>query len=327
MSHSKKVFEAEHMENCGEELVVGYGSEIAISLAKYHAYSCETPLAIYPVGNFLDFTFSRFARLFDGVEYGFFDTAEPEYIFVSLSENPYSELQSYFLSSKYIALFDDIVAEQVYQVKHCEKMKNFLKRTLQTYIKSRASSPSEKNSLNIWTLIRLGQAMSYFGQTKFFFGGDRAIVERLCMLKRDADYLEMEVASLKLVINAYSCFYSSSAVEGSMNPSRHIDLLSRTFKLSPSLVIKKLAGSNLFFGGDAINNLKGKYPYLASVFDKALSKIFSLVSCIDNKINPLKKYGLKARQVEICFALAPDFYHTPSTMHLLSSLGYMDKLL
>ncbi len=192
---------AEHLEDKGQELVVAMGSEELISLAKYFAYAYENELFIYPVGNFTDFTFSKYSRLYDGVQFNFYQTASPTQIFVSVEDNPFSVYQSYYISSKYIALFDDMVGEYVYESKICDRLKAFIKNSLTQYIKYKPQNSIDLNYKNIWMLIRLGQAMSFYGETKAFFGGEKGMVDLMQSLKYGSDFLELSTLSLKLIIN------------------------------------------------------------------------------------------------------------------------------
>jgi len=318
---------AEKIEDKLQELVVALGGEELISVAKYYAYMYECDLYIFPVSNFVDFTFSKYSRLFDGVQYNFYQTLEPSRIFVSTIINNYNFLHTYYISSKYIAIFDNVLALNVYQSEMCERAKNYLKDTLKDYsvdIKSRQLL----NERNIWTLVRIGQAMSFYSETKPFFGGDKAIVDLLGAQVHSADYLKLETIALKLIINLYSCFFKSYPTKANVNLNKHIMAISDLLKISSTEIIKRISNSELLTGSDIIfKRFNNFYPYLKGVLSKCLTRIFSIHSRIDSFKNIIKIYNLSQKRIEKTFALSSCFFNKPCALHLFSAFGYLDKLL
>ena len=61
----------EKFEDYKQDLVVAFGDETIISVAKYYAYMFRNEVYVYPIGEFLDFTFSKFSRLSDGLFFDF----------------------------------------------------------------------------------------------------------------------------------------------------------------------------------------------------------------------------------------------------------------
>ncbi len=324
-SEFASTLEAESIEDFGCDLVVAIGEERVISLAKFYAYSFEAELYILPMKDFLDYTFSSFCRLFDNARFSFYSSCEPKKIFV-LSENCDHELQTIYIASKFIALFDGEVAECVFKQNFCARMKKFFSEALGTFLAGKCLSFEDQITKNIWLLIRLGQGMSFFGQTKYFFGGDQAISEQLCMMKK-ANYLEVETIALKLVVNAYSNFFASVPYQSSMNLNKHIDALSKLDKLSPTMVMNMLVDSQLLLSPDIRKRFLNYYPYLKNQLKTALGKVFSIQAKVDIKENYLKKFSFSAFHIEKSFALAGDIHSSPCTLHLLLNFGYMDKLL
>ena len=322
------ISEATNLEDMGQELVVAIGNEELISVAKYYAYSLNCELFIFPIGNFLDFTFSKYSRLYDGVEFSFYEAKEPSRIYVSLEENSYNIFQSYYISSKFISVFENVVREYVYERQVCQRLKDFLKNTLNEYLKVKPNNATDMNYKNIWTLIRLGQAMSFYGETKGFFGGDLAISNFLQAINPLQDFLKLNTISLKLIINSYSCFCSGEAKEDTVNLNRHIMSISKLLKITPTEVIKRLADSILLKPSDKIKKRFNNYfPYLKGVLEKCLKRVFMLQSGLNLTENILKEYGLNKHLSEQAYANCVCMHANPCLLSLIFSYGYLDKLL
>ena len=320
VSCSATVGLAESLPDKGGELVVAFGSEELVSVAKYYAYKTEKQIIICPIGNFADFTFSCFARLYDGIDFGFYKTNCPSEIYVDTTLNEFNRLQSYYVSSKFIAVFDNLINETVFSYEISNQMAEFFKNTLSKYLKNKSDG--------IWTLIRLGLAMSYFEETKYFFGADRAIVDLMQSIRPDGDYLEFETVALKLIINAYSCFLESPPFEGNFNINKHINLMSKFLKVPPSVIFGKLSNRNLVFMGEDIKaRYKNYQPYLKREYSKLLTKIFTLQARIVLPKDILKTAKLNGDQIKNCFALSPLIYNRNSGLHLIAGFGYLDKLI
>lgn len=314
--------------SCKEaDIVVAVGREELISVAKYYACSMEIPIIIYPLSNFADFTFSRFSRLYDGVEFNFYLANEPLAIFVSLSENPLNKYHTYYLSSKFIAEFDNEVRTLVFKEHICERFKDFFKATLSNYVdgKKIVSSLNEKN---IWTLVRLGMGMSFFGETKRFFGADKAFCDLLQAKSIKADFLELETIALKLVINSYSMFLKNMPSKSDANLNRHINCLSRLLKISSAEVMRRMKDSqSLLLMSETEKDFVNFEPYFARMFNIKMSKIFKLHTSLSLSENILLKNNYTEPIVRECFATCQLFSKSQSLLSLVFGYGYMDKLI
>ena len=319
---------ADQIEDKGQDVVVAIGGEEVISMAKYYAYSFSNPVFIFPVGQFLDFTFSKFARLYDGVTFDFYASQSPEGIFVDTSLNKYNQYQSYYLSSKYISVFDNQMSGLVFGNQFCQRMVDFYNDALEKYACKFSKSLWESNINNIWTMIRIGQAMTFFNQSKFFFGGDRAVVEMLNALKPSASFLELETVALKLILNSYDCFLQDANCNAGFNLNKQINFLCKTLKVSVSQIMKKLASNLIISPTKEIVNSFGSYqPYLFGCFKNLAGQIFKIHSNLALKDNVLKKYEFNAMCIENAFALSPYLFDKPTLLHLIGNFGYLDKLL
>lgn len=321
-------FFAQKIEDKNQDVVVAMGNDQIISLAKYYAYSFECPLILFASGNFCDFTFSKYARLFDGVMFQFYVTNPPEEIYVSLKLNGYNEYQLQYIASKFFAMFDNKIKSVVYKKDDCPKMQEFLKKTLVNHMKN-IDLPKEKlNEINIWTLIRLGQAMSYFNSSKNFFGADRAISEMLCGTRIGADYLEMNTISFKLLMNSYDCFLKKRPYNFSVNLNRHIQGVSKFLKISSTTVLQRLVDSELLqIDKKKMKVFESYQPYLYAYFKKLAKHMIKVQTKLYLNENVLKKYNIKANLVEKAFALAVNFSEKHSLLHIIYGYGYLDRLL
>lgn len=319
---------AKQIEFRQQDLIVAIGNDDIISVAKYYAYCVDCPLYICPIGNFTDFTFSKFSRLYDGMTFNFYESQSPNGIFVDTKVNGYNEYQTYYLSSKFIAVFDNQINDLVYKMQDCQRMNDYLSETMHKYIKLINLHSENKNLLNIWTLIRLGQGMSFFGQTKYFFGGDKAVVELLNAIRPSADFLRLESIALKLILNTYSCFLQQPVQKGEFNINKEIKALSNFLKVSSSQIMKRLASSKLLLTNVELAQIfSGYQPYLYGKFKSLAAQMFKIQTLVALKDNVLQSYQLTGMEVELAFAMSPCLYNKPTLLHILNNFGYMDKLL
>ena len=319
---------AEQIEDIGQDLIIAIGGEELISVAKYHAYSINTPIFVVAVNNFIDITFSKFSRLYDGVLFNTYIAAEPKEIYVPLCNSNFIQLQTYYISSKFIAIFDNVVQELVYKKTICDKLKRFLKETMIEYLREKPNGFVEQNYKNIWTLVRLGLAMSFYNQTVGFLGGDYAILSLFQAQRTKCDFLELETMALKLVINSYPCFFNKYVNYNNANINKHIQEISQLLKISKTESINRINGACYMLEDvEFKQRIYGYIPYLKVVLKKCISKIFMIHSSINVMFGFLKKNNINAERVEKTFALASCIYARPTTLHLMASCGFMDKLL
>jgi len=325
-SVSATLYLAKKLEKKQGEIVVAVGSEELISVAKFYSCLIGKDLIIYPKHNFADFTFSSFCRLYDGVEFNFYNCQLPRAVYVC-PRKVANKYQTYYISSKFLTMLDNIVASSVFSNNYCAKMVDFFCETANNYVSDKKvySSLDEKN---IWTLIRLGEAMTYFGETKYFFGADKAIVDLLQGARFGADYLEMESIALKLVINSYSCFLKSPIKSLESNLSLHAQKATKLFKVPVTEVIKRISSKSVYENPEEIIKRFNNYqPYLISSFEKLMGKVFKIHTMISMNENVLLKSKFNKETISLCFALAPDFAKRESLLSVMSLFGYMDKLL
>lgn len=323
-----KTSDVESFQDMGQDLVVAIGNETVISIAKYYAYMFANEVYIFPIGEFLDFSFSKFSRLKSGMFYDFYLVSEPSKIFVDISLNKYNELQTIYIMSKFIAYFDLVVREFVFKQSVCNKLKEYISKCLNKYINQKADNQHSINIKNIWLLIRLGQAMSYFSETKNFFGGDKAIVDLLQAKHKAIEFLESETIAFKLVFNSYSYFYKTYPTKSVCDINLKIKRLENFLNISTISVFERLVKSELIIGDNVIfANFNNYFHYLKNLFKNCQSKIFFLKNRIQIKYYVVEKYGITPKQIESCFALSSNLYDTPCSMHLMSIFGYLDKLL
>lgn len=309
------------------DVVVVIGSEELISIAKYYAFVYELQLVIFPLGNFADFTFSSFARLFDGIGFDFYKTIQPNAIFVSLEENRLNKYQTYFISSKYIANFENLVSEYVYQKQKSDKIQKYFNNVLDNYFDNKKLN-ANLNERNIWTLIRIGIGMTFFKETKYFYGADKAVCDFLQAQSFKSDFLEMETIALKLIINAYSCFLKNPQKPNSFNLNKHINAISRVLKLPATEVLKKMADSELLSLSDIIErNFNNYQPYLKNQFEKIMAKVFKIQTSLCLNENIIATSGYNAFRIQRSFALSANFCNRSTLLHLIETYGFMDKLL
>lgn len=316
------------LEDKGQDLVVAIGSDELISIAKYYSYCYQSDLFIFPIYNFTDYTFSCFSRLFDGVVFDFYKAKEPKEIYVCTVVNKYNVFQSHYIASKYIAKIDNEIASLVFKTEHCPRLIDNFNSILDEYKNFKKASMSDQNIKNIWTLIRLGQSMSFFEQTKYFFGGEKALVDLLNTKRINSDFLELSSFASKIIVNAYCNFFKTTPAKGSYNINKHIASLSEFLNVKPSEVIKRLAPSNLLCGDSEIfARFNNYYPYISRQINLEFANLFYLQSSLSITTNVLAKNRLDAMLIEKSVGLSADLLYKPTGLHLICMYGYLDKLL
>jgi len=317
---------AETIEDKGQELVIAIGSEELISIAKYYSYCYSCPLYIYPLGNFVDYTFSKYSRLYDGVCYDFYACNQPEQIFVSSLANKYNKYQSSYIVSKYLAFFDNVATSVVFEQKGCQRMYDFFKNTLQEYMKGQSKEPNISNSKNIWLLIRIGFAMTFYEQTNVFLGADYYITTFIQSIYKKTDFLEINTISQKLLINSYSCFMGQLPSLYDFNLNKHIKAGSDLLKITATEVMNRMT-EGIKLEKINISNFNNHFIYLKDVYTKTISKVFKLNSAFCLNENIMYKYKLDCVKLEKCFAVGSCFCRKKGLYTLLLNYGYLDKLL
>jgi len=321
-----KVF-ACNIKNYKQDVVVAMGNEQLISVAKYYSYINECELIIFPVGEFLDFTFSKFARISDGCFYDFYDTVEPKQIFIDTKLNVYNALLNSYISSKYIAIFDNVVRECVYKRNGCERCKLFLKTELKKLYELQKKSQKTTKEKSFWFLVRLGLAMTFFNETYSFFGGDKAVVDLLQAYNKETSFLNAEYISLKIIINAYKGFYKICAIKGVTNINKHLKNLERLLNVSSTKVLTRFVSSDYFHGNNSVNaRYNNYYPYLKMVLQKCLKKI-DLTQKENYRGFEISMKQISKEKLRCVFASAPCVYPYVNLLHVILSYGYLDFIL
>lgn len=314
-------FFARKLESKNADVVVAVGKEELVSVAKYFSFSNELELIVFPEKNFTDWTFSSFSRLHDGVQFCFFRTESPLAIFVEDVKKT-NNFQTYYVSSKFLVLFDKEFERLVFKKENCENMRIFFKKTLKNYLESDAPLFLK----NVWTLIRLGMAMSFFGETKYFFGGDKLVCDMLqsfCF----GDFLELETIALKLSLNSYATFLSSSRNCGVLNLNFQIKEVSKLLKIPATDVIRRLGDNSILLPQKEIwTRFCSFQPYLNKYFEKMASKMFKIQTSFFLGENIVKKNNLNGEKILHAFGISANFGKVPTLLGLIEACGYMDKL-
>lgn len=317
-------FEAKNIDACGKDIIVAIGKERLISVAKYCACEFDLNIIAFPCDDFVDFTFSSFARLYDGVQFCFYKTVSPVAVFVEPSQK-LNGYQIYYLSSKFLAFFDNEFARLIFKNDCCPKMAEFFKKTMNEYSSADNTNIIEKT---IWTLIRLGFAMTFFDQTKYFFGGDKLVCDCLQAFRIDGNFLELETIALKLIINTYGCFLRNSKTYSVTNLNKHMKLIGKLYKIPATEIIKRMGNNDILLPSKQTRNTFLNYqPYLKNLFDKMLARVFKIHTELYLTENITEKYNLNGTLIEQVFAVSANFSKKPTLLGFVQAYGFMDKLI
>jgi len=308
------------------KIVVSVGDDKVVNVAKYYSFINNCELILFIMGECLDYTFSKFARLSNGCFYNFYVTKEPKNIFVDINSVENINLIEYFIKSKYIAIFDNVLRECVYKKQSYKKEKDFIKKTIRNFIISNDCVNSKNKKSCVWALIRLGLAMSYFEKTECFFGGDKLIVDMLQLKIQELSYLEAEVIASRLINNLYLNFFKFVPKRNILNLEIYLNKLSGFLNVPFNVVVKNIADYDLMVGNSfVINRFNGYYPYLKAVLKKCLKNINLNEDFLLKNIT--NKYNLDVQIIKDSFLFASACGNTPCLLHIFSAFGYLEKLL
>lgn len=306
------------------EIVVAFGKEELVSVAKYYASMWQKQLVVCAIDNFADFTFSSFARLYDGVQFCFYKTVCPLAIFVQTSEKA-NKFQTFYLSTKFLLLFDNEFSRLVYKENDCERMKDFLKKTMCFYVSKNNKMQLAKR--NAWTLVRLGMAMTFYGETRFFFGGDKVVCDMLQSMNIGADFLELETIAFKLAFNCYACFIKNSQTYHVANLNLQIKHASKLLGVPQTEIIKRLGKNEVLMPDEKTRTTFFNFqPYLKNYFDKMVSEIFKIQTTFCICENVLLKNDLCGEKVKNALSVCASFSKRPTLLSFIFAFGFMDKL-
>lgn len=303
-----EVIKAEDIEYVGEEYVIVFGDYKEVDVVKYYAKSIGLNMSVVLTGIFFDFTFSKYARLYDGISYCFYQTIAPDYV-VFFDEN-ISEPERVYLKSyigfKCIAYFENILQTKMNDKEMCLEINPKL-----LHVQKNLSKVQTARGV-LFACVFLGRAMSFFGETKSFFGAEEKVASMLEVRVRKP-FLECYLIASELVIEVYKTALESELFVLGLDLNKRIDRIKRGLGLSAikcmSFVKKIKPIDELSKRSRLIHALK-----------------FMLLDLIDGKTLNIAANIRKEFLLEALY-LAPEFSGKYYFLNFLRDLGYLENLI
>lgn len=286
------------------ELVVAVGDINIFEVGKYYASLIQAKLAFVVGGDFFDFSFSKFARCYNGLNFEFYVCKSPEIIvFDGKSKASVKKIKQYFLC-KNLAVFENTRVVYTTKNKFCDEIN---KAILFFYNKIKREKLTLFELFSICLEISL--LMNYFNTTKFFYGAEMAtsgIVEALS----GECFFEAYLDSVGAINLCYECALSSKLIDHGINLSKRAETVAKVLKISQHqsyCIIKKHEGV-----GE--NHKQANY-------------IKALKYYLEGFLETKSKRSIRSSKIISALYVAPEFCFSHLFLRLIRDFGYLEKLL
>lgn len=292
-----------------EDYVIAYGDAFVYEMAKYYAYSIGVNLSFILTSEFYDFTFSKFARVYDGITFNFYVTTAPEcvvYFDNALSNIDILWLKKY-LTFKELAYFENILSLRIDEKSICSKINSKLLKIIKNINKI------YKPVSLINACIFLGRAMSFFNQTKSFFSSELELSNMLEILSK-SELKNCYLVSGKCINLLYLAGLESNLKVLGLNLNKRIDNVKRELSLTAikCLAIIKKPKTNDFL-------LK------TTRIIKALK--YMLMGLLNERASADNVSKISRRELSLALYITPETTSRYTFLNLLRDLGYLENLI
>ncbi|MBQ9790053.1 MAG: hypothetical protein IJW24_00475 [Clostridia bacterium] len=291
----------------GEEYVVVAGDFKDIDVIKYYCKSIGLDLCVIVVDDFLDFSFSKYSRLYDGITYCFYRTVAPKHVicFDELLNSNSLKIKKY-LELKSLAYFENALAGYSEPNMICKKINSKLMKAI------KFSKAIKKVGNAFFLCVFLGRAMSFFGGTKNFFGAEMDVCGIL-EVKTKKSFFECYLLSSELMLEVYATALKNNLKLLNFDLNTRIDNIKRVLKLSAICCLGFVKRQK------TIQELQ-KTTKLVSALR------FMLAGLLEGKTMNISSNISKKDLLESLY-VAPEFSGRFLMLNLLRDLGYLENLL
>jgi len=294
----------------GEDYVIVIGDYKLIDIAKYYCSSLGLGISIVVRENVFDFTFSKFARVYDGITFSFYKTVQPDFIICFLDylgDLDISDLKVY-LNNKRLPYFENTLESRINEGLICKKINVKLLKIIDISTKIQTI----KNLLN--TLIYMGRAISFFGETKSFFGAEMEICNLIEVITKK-DFLSCYNMASYVLKKTYYNALNNNLIILNFNLNHRISKTKKILDL-PAIACMR-------FMKNIINN-------------KELESRIKIINALKYMLMPILEY-----EDEYCLSefienkndifkalyLSPEFTIKYYFLNLIRDIGYLEKLI
>ena len=302
-----EIIKANDIDFLNEDYIIALGSADFIDVVKYYAGSVGVPFSIILTHDFLDYTFSKYARLYDGLSFSFYDCEAPEFVlcYKKFFEHiDILKLKNYLLCKK-LALFENILCENIEDKKYCKKINIRLKKIIS----------KSKSIINISSLIRefvfLGRSMSFFSCSKWFFGAELDLAGMI-EVKTHQKFIDCYLFSGEVITSIYEKALYSSLSIFNLNLNKRLNKIKQILNVSATKCLTFLKKpKSLEQLSKNINIVMAlKYMFLSMLDDMTYKNSFKISS-----------YNLSC-----CIYTSPEFSIRYTFLNFLRDLGYLENI-
>ncbi len=231
-SHFAEVVCASSIEYNQEDYVIIFGDFFVADIAKYYAKMMGIGVSYFVFEKCFDFSMSKYAMLYDGICFNFYETNEPDFVicFSEFLNFDISQMKKYF-KSKSIALFENVFLSKVDEKSVCKKVNFKIKKVL------RLSNVVFEPLQIVGLCLYVGRCMSFFSGTKFFFGAEVALCGAL-IAKTKQNFLDCYLMASKIIDGTYKVALKGKLVDLNLDLNKRIDKIKKQTKLSGMACMK-----------------------------------------------------------------------------------------
>ena len=291
----------------GEEYILSIGNSNLFEMVKYYAYSVNVNFSLILNNEFYDYTFSKFARLYDGLNFNFYSCSAPQSI-IFFNEDfksvDYYKMILYF-KAKNIVLFENLLTEKYETLNVCRKINSKIRKILKLSDKI----IDVKDILHC--CVFLGRAMSFFNCTKGFFGAEIEIANQLEIITKK-NFIECFLMGSETLRRIYIAALNKNLSIHYFDINMRIDKIKILLSITATKCLTFI-----------------KKPKDGEVLDKqikiACALKFKLLSFLED-FEITQTMSVSEKALSRAIYIAPEMTVRYTFLNLLRDLGYFERL-
>ena len=305
-SHFAEVVFASNIEYNQEDYVIIFGDFFVADIAKYYAKMMGIGVSYFVFGTCFDFSMSRYALLYDGICYNFYETFEPDFVicFSEFLNFDILQMKKYF-KSKSIALFENVFSSKVDEKSVCKKVNFKIKKVL------RLSNVVFEPLQIVGLCLYVGRCMSFFCGSKFFFGAEIALCGAL-IAKTKQNFLDCYLMASKIIDRTYKVGLQGKLVDLNLDLNKRIDKIKRQTKLSGMACMKFVKKTKDMVTLKKVVRVVSAIKYMLG----------DLLCDLDHDIVS----SFCKNDILECLYLSPEFSSRYYFLNVIRDLGYLENL-
>ena len=303
--HAELIFSSTCVQKA--ELIIAVGDGNLFEFAKYHSSMIHSKLAFVVKGCFFDYSFSKFARVYDGISFDFYVCRPPDIVIYACRNNVNKNEIKQYLLCKNLAIFENFKVVCTSQDKCCNEINENI---LYLYNKVKNKHATLFELFNI--CLKISTLMNFYGGTQYFYGAEMAMsgfVEMLC----GKSFFDSYINAWRVVNLCYFSALESKLVKHNFNLNDRVQNISRILNvpLHKSYYIIKKATS------DSDNNKHAGYM-------RALKYYLENYLVVDELL--INKNIMGSKILDALY-VTPEFCSSHLFINTIRDFGYLEQLL